>query len=920
MRSDFKHPVVLLILSLCLITGLAMFYFQFQGYDSSIGWSLTTESELDEIVTYQFQKGPVEFQIKGEKISLMEAYVGDEIQPSTTITKTYFYLILIGIGILFSAATYLKQTAYIIFSGLFIVFLTLLDLTGYMNEGNWVVLVPFLTIAGIGYIFQGFWYKSVFLIRAIVMSLAMVGLSFLIPGNISSFIPHFFANGLMSLIFLSFAFIILVSEEILFGLLFVLTQAKGSKGNLRHWLILGGIYVANIGAYYLNRAGIFDFTFTFMNPYVLLFISFIVALWSFKYKYELIEKITLFIPVFVSILALGLITFSVLGYGFATGMDGIFEGLHYLIIYAHLGFGFFFFAYVVVNFIDPMAKGLQVYKIVYKPQSFHYATARIAGLMAIIAFYALSSEVSLDLFRATKYDLYGDIAHASGNDDLAITYYKQADYYAYNSHYTNYQLGTTFLNQNKIQAAREHFQKASSRYPSAQSYLNTSNLQSNTDLSLSLAYLNQGLNYFPDQPELKSNLALIQLKNDRYESALAILENTESEQNWNQAPQVNAWKALSNLRDLKSNDPKAAYESGNLAVKTNVLSAMLASGTKAELSFDTTILKKAYPLHRQAFLLNASYVIADTILQNSIEQELLVQGIGLQSQLRRALARNQYLSGKIKSAFQTLDYIQQGTSGARAGEVLNEMGMFALDQHAPLDALAFFEKAAENGYSQANFNRLFALLEASRFVEAKAHLKELVTADSTLKSLEKSLSNVFQPGTDTTLEARFNELYYRGIEWPLEKLQNRLNEFNPNSQQLVLEKLSHEIENGGLDAASYASLQIPIPNYSSLSVDQLIYFAKQRPFDEALVLAASSELKTNDAIEAYSLLSSSLEFNRSSIPLLKAHALSAIDINLPDYADSSFDQLSQLLSPADFANFQIYWYKKKAERTSDWPY
>jgi hypothetical protein len=920
MRSDYKHPIVLIALSLCLISGLAMFYFQYQGYNTSIGWGLTTESELDEIVTYEFQKGPVQFQIKGEKIDLTEAYVGESISPLITLSSVYFYAILLGLGLLFASATRLKQWGYILVSGLFIVFLTQLDLTGYLNEGNWVVLLPFLAIAGTGYLFHSFWYESAFWIRAVVLSSLMIGLTFLLPGAVDSFVPHFFANGLLSLTLLAFVFIILVSDEILFGLLYILTQSKSTSSNLQHWLILGGIYIANLLGYYLNRAGIFDFSFTFMNPYVLLFISFLVAIWSLRFKYEMIKEHILFIPFLVATLALGLITFVLIGFGFAKGMDGIFESLHYLIIYAHLGFGFFFLAYVVVNFIDPLANGLQVYKIVYKPQTFHYVTSRLAGLAAVVAFFALSSQVTLNLVRSVKYNFLGDIAQTEQNDDLAITYYQQAEFYGYNTHYANYQLGSIFRNQNKIPAARQHFEKAAQRYPSAQAYLNTSNLQSNTDLSLSLAYLNQGLNYFPDQPELISNLGLIQLKNEQMDKALELLTDTKSEQSWNQAPVVNFWKALSDLRDLRSNEPKEIYATGNYAVKTNVISALLSSGTIVPLAFDTTSLANTFPLHRQAYLLNASYVLSDTLLQRAIEKELNVQGIGLQSQLRRALARNQYVTGNIKTAFQSLDYIQQGTSGARAGEVLNEMGLLALDQHAPFEALDFFEKAIANGYKQAAFNRLFALLEGARFADAKQQLNQLVAADSSLKSLEKSLANVFVAGSDITAEANFNELYYRAIEWPVEKIALRLSEFNTESQQLILEKLSHEIENRDLDPKLFASLNVPMPDYGSIPDDQLVRFASQRPFDERLVLAAAAYLSKEDAIAAYSLLNASIEFNAHSIPLLKAHALSAIDINLPEYADSSFERLSQLLSGPEYAAFEIAWYKKKAEKTSDWPY
>ncbi len=917
MRVDYKHPVVAMALAVSVIAGLSMFYFYFNGYDTSISWSLTTSSDMDEIVAYEFQKGPAAFQLKGEKITLTEAYVGDAINPLDTLSTVYWYVILFGLALLVSCATYLKQTAFIVFSGLFVVFISFLDLTGYFGQSNWVVLVPFVSIIGVAYLFQGFWYQSIFVIRLAAISAVFLVLSLIIPGGIQPFVTHFFANGLLSLLVLAVLFILLVAEEILFGLLYVLTQAKGSRGNAKHLLIMGGIYIANLLGYYLNRAGIFEISYTFMNPYVLLFISFAIALWSLKYKYALIEKWTIFIRAFVATLALGIITFALLGYGFAKGLDGIYEGLHYLIIYAHLAFGFFFLAYIIINFIDPLVKGWQIYKIVYKPQTFHYVTARIVGLITVLAFFVLASQAPLNLFYSAKYNLLGDTHARTGSTDLAITYYKQADQFGYNSHYTNYQLGSAYLSQNKLPAARAHFEKATKRYPSAQAFLNASNLQSESDLSLSTAYLTHGLNYFKDQPELITNLGLIQLRNAQAEKAYSFFSSTQSDQKWNQAPLVNAWAALAQMRDLQNERPEDVYNAGVLATKSNVLSALLSAGRSANIGFDTTLLASSFPLHRQAYLLNASYLFADTVLQQKIGEELEVQGIGIQGQLRKSLVVNLYVSGRVKSAFQLLDFISQGTSGQRAGEVFNEMGLLALDQHAPLEALDFFEKATEYGYSQASFNRLFALLEAGRFTDAEQQLNQLAEVDSTMHSLKKSLANIFRPESDTTSEASFNELYYRGQEWPVEKIKIRLADFTPTAQQMVIRKIAHEIENKGLDADQYAGLSLPLPSFDNIPTDDLVAIALERPFDESLILTAA---KGMDSIEAFNLLKSSLEFNPYSILLLKAHALSAIDINLPEYASSSMQQLSQLLSGTDFMTFEKEWYTKKSERTSDWPF
>ena len=924
MSQEYKHPVVIGAVALSLLAGLSMLFFHMKGYDTSIGWGLIAESDLQEIVVHEFEKGPFEFQIKGEKITLTESFYGDKIEPVKNLTLVYLFFIFLGIGLLIASATYLKQWGFLIFSVLFALFLTQLNLIEYFEVGQWIVLIPFGALLGTAYLFQTYFTNTTFLVRILVISGVLSLLIIFIPKGIGAFSDHFLAYSILPFMLLAFLFLALISEELLFGLLFLLTRTRGAKGNQKHLLLLGGIYIVNLAGYYLNKAGILNFTFTFMNPNVLLFLSFCAAVCSYRYKYELTQRSIHFVPFLVSLLAMGLIIFSLLGIGFAMGKDGIYEGIHYLVIYTHLAFGFMFLAYIILNFIDPLIKGFQIYKVLYKPQAFHYVTARLGGLAMIAAFYFLSSQAAYNLFRSTKYSFLGDAEMAMGKTELAISYYKRADFYGYNAHYPNYQLGSIYLEKNDLQTARHHFEKASLRHPSAQAFLNSSNLQRSKGLGLSTAILEQGLVEFPEKPELINNLGIIHKKSGILDKALDYFQETKITESWNQAPQVNKWAVLSELRRTEQDDIEDAYTSGNPVLKTNVLSAMISSGNKTPISFDSSAIHDSpLPLHRQAYLLNATSAFADTTLQNQIDLELTSVFQVLQLQLRKALALNMYLSGRVKRAFSAYDQLQLGKSGVVAGTYLNEMGMLALNQHAPLLARDFFDKAIEAGNVHARLNKLVALLEAEQFTIAQAFLQDLIKSDTAYVPLTKSLSNVFIPNSDTTLEARINGIYYRCANFEPNELFEQIRDFAPEVQRMILNKLVLDLENSMDDelmqAYATSDFKIQFANYSTLGKSELIALARQQPFQERLAVMAIEFLKETEAIDAYNFAHETLDYNPYSVSLLKELALLALDINLPDYAQPPLNILSNLMSRQDFAEFENVWKNKQKGIEDDWP-
>ena len=75
-----------------------------------------------------------------------------------------------------------------------------------------------------------------------------------------------------------------------------------------------------------------------------------------------------------------------------------------------------------------------------------------------------------------------------------------------------------------------------------------------------------------------------------------------------------------------------------------------------------------------------------------------------------------------------------------------------------------------------------------------------------------------------------------------------------------------------------------------------------------------------DAIDAYNFLFETLDYNPYSVPILKALAMSALDINLPEYGQPAMTALSNLMTYSEYMEFQKVWEAERKDSGDDWPY
>src|SRR5690606_37707323 len=97
----------------------------------------------------------------------------------------------------------------------------------------------------------------------------------------------------------------------------------------------------------------------------------------------------------------------------------------------HIGYGSIFLLYFVSNFIGLMAENRNVYKVLYAPTRMPYATYRIAGLIATLAFMFYSSWHTY-VYNATAgiFNSMGDLQQRTNNVAEAEAYYKKARAFA----------------------------------------------------------------------------------------------------------------------------------------------------------------------------------------------------------------------------------------------------------------------------------------------------------------------------------------------------------------------------------------------------------------------------------------------------------------------------------------------------------
>ncbi|MEM6734519.1 MAG: hypothetical protein AAF620_00490 [Bacteroidota bacterium] len=858
--SNRSKKIIIGILIIAVLLSVWNYYI---GYYNAISWKVTTTAEVITFPAWEMDNGLIKHQINGEKYLLQERYSGSEIKRNISIDQMYLATIWFGIcTFLALSTTFNRNFFFVVIAALALMInrLNLHEIELFGVEKKIVMIIFFISLAGPLVYFHEFNKKIPFAIRLGVLILVSMGMCFGI-NDATVFTDHFLAHSLFSFILFSVVFLALLSEEIVFTLLYVVSSSKGGKSNHLHFIILSSIYLGNLMLYYLNKSGIYENSFFFFDPFLLLVLSTSIALWSLKFKDQLLKE---YLPqgllplIFAS---LGMITFSFLSLSYQRGIDSIYQSFYYLIVYFHIGFGTFFLFYIIANFLDPLIKGFEVYKIAYRERNFPYVTARIGGFIAIAAFYFLSGQEPYNLLRSGYYNYLSEKEEAIGNELLSKEYLSYAEFLGFNTHYPNYRLGwKEWIKENEFNA-KSYFFNATQRYPSPFAWINYGNLESEVNPNKVQATYDEALRRI-NSPEMKNNLGIIHLQKGEVEHAINYFDNIEFSDSWNHAPLINKWNALKKIESYDSLSAWEDYQKGNFGVKSNILTTLVET---RGFEFVYNDLGTAALLHRHAYLLNSSFIFKHDSIKSFIQKELdQSTNTTTINRLAKALALHLYKRGEVNQAFIILDQLQANSNRLLKGTYLDALGKLALDQSAYLLAIDFFTEAIQEGHESSRLNRLEAFAALGE--------KEKVT-NELLKIIEK----------DPSLTDYGNDLIQKASIY---------------------------------DARIKKS---PALKIDSMSTSDLILLAQKNAFNDEIIISAVNELNKRDTLSGYNILIEAIEINPYSSELLKSYILTAIRWNLNEYAEQSLEKLREITSDKDFNSFlELYYQRKKELRNDGW--
>jgi hypothetical protein len=570
------------------------------------------------------------------------------------------------------------------------------------------------------------------------------------------------------------------------------------------------------------------------------------------------------------------------------------ELLKHLVIYSQLGFSLFFFIYVAINFFPLMHKGKTVHSVLYKPFVLSYYHLRIGGTIAFMVLTTYLEAIIASQVSALTNNIVGDYYYQTNQKlEASILYENSWDRYRYNPKAKNLTAQLLFeLDQPSL--AKEHLEESFDLAPQVDNILLLSErLQKENKPFEAVFYLENGLKFFPSNPYLSQNLALLYTLVKKDVEAQAIFADLSK----NNPVAAANWLAISVKLGEKVEIPKADEDLIFLInrVATERKNGMLVDGQTLE------ILKKKLKKVSSPLLLQAGYrnLLAMQNLEDPSTDLKLLDSLAKREDLLEYTMQFQETgilrslgAGRINDAIKNLNGLAFRNPGD-AAYYLNLSGLVLAQQ---LD----FEKAAKDfAYaSEKGFQAELPIHEAIRNWQTERAFGRLTT-----NAENEAFKDEF------VFRGRFNQsmpqalfLDWKTIASPDFKLEMAWRLLRHKSHGLTTPQLQEigAFFKGKTDRIADLAEFLQAPDWTNAnSLRSFIRFIgaseelTANPYLSPLIWSAA--LQAKDKLQAYELLLSATEFNKD--PLLWAKKVQAAqDLGLDQYATEAREEMKTWMS------------------------
>lgn len=721
------------LISVLLIAFVFFVISYFQGSKAVIDWETVSITESHPTQVDQFNLGLFNFSYEADNYLIMDSFRGSNIKTNYIATYLFLILITLGIVIALTVFTYLRgfwyYVGFILFLGILVIWhFEHLFLFGQGNDTALIIVMVLFLVPY--YYFNNISPQTKWVIRFCTFLGCTAIFSILVALFAEANHPFLIlANyGVTAPLVISILFIFMIAHEIVAAFLQIITQNNSfsSSKSLLHFSLLTIIYLGNVLLAYLHNTRVIDWEIIYLSAFLLFPISALLGIWGFRQRENLYDNLLSFRPHGAYLyLALALISFSSLAYFFATGNDPVVETFEDAIIYSHFGYGLLFFLYVLVNFSDLLLTNKQVYKVVYKPTRFPYATCRIAGFIVILAFFVEANMFPFYQAVAGYYNGIGDINLANQDLFAAEQYYKLGNQYESQNHRSNYSLASLAQKQGDEGLTVYYLQQALRKKPTPFSYVNLSNAyQRNGRFFDALFTLREGLNKFPDNENIKLNLGMIYGKTNVLDSALMLFDQAREKSNTKSSAEADLLAlSVQNAQtfSMEADSILSSFfsEHSYMPSMVNAISLLNQQTPAGNLpaNFESlsmppdTVLTSFQFSYLYNYLFNQREKVDSALLQKAETLINHAENYGYSDPLNFAVALALYEDVRLIEAFRALDRLQAGNP-FKKGYYNHILGLWALELQAPHLATRFFHLAEMAGYPYAGINYAIALTEA----------------------------------------------------------------------------------------------------------------------------------------------------------------------------------------------------------------
>ncbi|OEJ99656.1 hypothetical protein BFP71_08785 [Roseivirga misakiensis] len=493
------------------------------GDNLALPWQVDTNFKTRPLLLEYFQLNGETSGLYVDQIISWQKYFTEDIRYlgwPETIVFAIFFLALITVSTL---VTYLDRFSYFIVSGVIVFVLIQLRLEELGIATDYLTYGVIGGYAIVSYLFHTFYPHVRFWFR--------LGANLLLYGSIIGVIlyatdlsyPHLvtISFGIMGPVILATIFIVFIAGDNIYSLFKLTTQGSSNgKQSLRHFLIIGAIYVGIATLIFLQRTGYTSFSIYTINPYILLILSMTSGYFCIDKKlHGLTEREesrlvkNWLYPIGCS-LVLILIAFAKL-----TVNDSITNALEWVIIISHMTFGLTFFFYAVVNFTPPLLENLDVWPVFFKGLRAPILVARfMAFVMFLGGIFYLNNRPYYQV-KAGQYSMLAALGDKVDNPILSEQYYKQSVFYDFYNFKANFSLAREAKRAdeiNDIPLKLNNILKASTNPKARVAY---SNYFADRDLLYRELTTLMNSPEIEESKEVENNLGLAHYRYENYDSA-----------------------------------------------------------------------------------------------------------------------------------------------------------------------------------------------------------------------------------------------------------------------------------------------------------------------------------------------------------------------------------------------------------------